>query len=690
MDIIQINPYRLLGIYSNSSTKERIANNNRLKAFLKVGKTISFQLDLPQLLPAINRTTDAVAKAEAKLTLPNEQLRYAQFWFIKITPMDDIAMNHLFAGNIENAISIWEKKENVSSLQNRIVCALIQSKYNEALIYAEKLYSAHSTDFVNVVLGENHTASTEELGYCFLDEFYSAIGVQVFSYSLCDNWKQYLKNKSITPIIETLQSAIDTAKSSKGKGIKARFIAGINLMNDTKSSLSQLRSLLTESNLQYQMIADKLGLEILQCGIDYYNDSEALDAASKAMKLHAYALSIVVGKMAKDRCKENMDILQKIIDELPPVEVFAENRAVNKLVEEFYNENYHFNGAKNFLFGCEPYLISIKSKLGANNQFYIEISTSIANILLSFVIKKYNEQVNETLASNFEINKENTLRELMLMLRPSWNIILNIEELNTSNDFTNKRFKPNKKNIEKFIAQLDNHFPYNGYKFDISENPIDRLGLGNRLEDLGGKPTFRSRSHPYATLTENFMSGYRMEEFINLKIEEDYFNECKEDFQRKKCYANSYKHYLEKFPNGKFVEQVKQFESTSQHEYELYNEHKKNIAGCKMYMKTYPNGWFINDIKNDFDRLLFEYYKSIKKLKNYIREYPNGKHVSEATDIIKKEHKVILMWILGILIPSIIIAVFITLEWSIILAIIIAVLVLLSIISYSLDDENKK
>lgn len=689
LDIIQDNPYHLLGIYSNSPTKERVANHNRLKAFLKVGKPVSFQLDLPQLLPAINRSAEAVSDADAKLTLPNEQLRYAQFWFMKATALDDIAMNHLIAGNVDGAISIWEKKDNASSLQNRIVCALIQNNYNEALVCADKLYSVHAADFVGIVLGESHTATAEDLEYRFLDEVYSAIGTRILSYSLCDNWKQYLENKSVTPLIETLQSAINTAKSSKGKGIKARLAAGTELMSATEASLSQLRSLLTESNLQYQMIADKLGLEILQCGIDYYNGSEAADAAYKAMKLQTYALSIVVGKMAKDRCKENVDILQKIIDDLPPVEVFEESRAINKLIREFYSENYHFNGAKDFLFGCEPYLISIKSKLGINNQFYVELSTSIANILLNFVIEKYNEQVNETLASNLEINKEDTLRGLMRMLRPSWNIILNIEELNTSNDFTNKRFKPNKKNIKEFIEQLDNHFPYNGnHTRNIFDNHFLVVEAMNELRAQFGDTNYWDSRRPYATLTENFMSGYREEKFIDLKIEEDYFNECKEDFQRKECDAFSYRYYLEKFPHGKFVEQVKQFKSTSQHEHELYNEHKKDIAGCKMYMKTYPNGWFINDIKNDFDRLLFEYYKSIKKLKNYIREYPNGQHVSEATDIIKKEHTITLAWILGILIPSIIIAVFIILEWSIVLAIIIAVVALLSTIGYLFNDEK--
>ena len=50
MNILQNNPYRILGVYSNSPIKERLANHNRLKAFLKVGKSVSFPLDLHQYL----------------------------------------------------------------------------------------------------------------------------------------------------------------------------------------------------------------------------------------------------------------------------------------------------------------------------------------------------------------------------------------------------------------------------------------------------------------------------------------------------------------------------------------------------------------------------------------------------------------------------------------------------------------
>ena len=150
MNILQNNPYRILGVYSNSPTRERLANHNRMKAFLKVGKPVSFPLDLSQYLFSINRSEASAADAEAKLTLPKDQILHAQFWFIKMTPLDEVAFNHLFAGEIDKAEEIWQKRECASSLQNRIVCALMCSKYAGAISLAETLYN--NTQYVNQLI----------------------------------------------------------------------------------------------------------------------------------------------------------------------------------------------------------------------------------------------------------------------------------------------------------------------------------------------------------------------------------------------------------------------------------------------------------------------------------------------------------------------------------------------------------
>lgn len=144
MKLITENPYRILGVYANSSKKERVANQGKIKAFLKVGKSIEFPLDLGDYLGPIQRTDLVVSAAEAKLSLVNEQMLYAQFWFLKQTPLDEIAFNKLISGDKAGALNIWRKKSTLSSLQNRLICALFDRRLADAMQIADELYSTYS------------------------------------------------------------------------------------------------------------------------------------------------------------------------------------------------------------------------------------------------------------------------------------------------------------------------------------------------------------------------------------------------------------------------------------------------------------------------------------------------------------------------------------------------------------------
>ena len=304
MNILQNNPYRQLGVYSNSPTKERLANHNRMKAFLKVGKSVSFPLDVPQYLSSINRTEASAADAEAKLTLPKDQILHAQFWFIKTTPLDEVAFNHLFAGEIDKAEEIWQKRECLSALQNRIVCALIRNRYDSAIKCAEVLYgnTQYLNQFVSTIIGTGGNFDVSNLAFSFLDILCDEIGAsKLLPFIANSSWKEHIGEKAVKPLIDSIQEAINIAQKTKGKGSNARLNAGETLRRNTRNAILQLKGFLSTKDLQYQMIADKLGLEILQCGIDYFNDSEEPDAAHKAMSLQKYAKSIAVGQMAKDK-----------------------------------------------------------------------------------------------------------------------------------------------------------------------------------------------------------------------------------------------------------------------------------------------------------------------------------------------------------------------------------------------------
>ena len=404
MKILQNNPYRLLGVYANSPTKERLANHNRMKAFLKVGKPVSFPLDVSQYLSSINRSEASVADAEAKLTLPKEQILYAQFWFVKTTPLDDVAFNHLFAGEIDKAEEIWQKRECASSLQNLIVCALMCGKYAGAISLAETLYS--NTQYINqlvaAVVGMGGNFNVSDLTFSFIDILCDEIGTnKLLSFITNAIWKDYIKDKAVKPIINHIQDAIDVAHNSKGKGATARLEAGRTLMRSTKDMLSDLRRLLSVSDIQYEVIADKLAQEILQCGIDYYNNTNDDDAPHNAMILQKYALSVAVGNLVKNRCKENVDTLEKVG---PEYAVRNEITFLMNIVKQLRSEGGHDKYSIIFGLGHSisdvqglveksiPYINRMKEKLGSSDDLYIKVTSAVVSAAVNAIVEIINMQ----------------------------------------------------------------------------------------------------------------------------------------------------------------------------------------------------------------------------------------------------------------------------------------------------------
>lgn len=551
MNILRNNPYRLLGVYSNSPTKERLANHNRMKAFLKVGKTVSFPLDLPQYLSAIQRTEASVMDAEAQLTLPKDQLLYAQFWFVKATHLDEVAFNHLFAGEIDKAEEIWQKKDTASSLQNRIVCALMREDYRRAVTCAEILYGnpLYSNQFVSAVLGADGNADVASLAFRFLDVLCDEAGAnQLLPFIDDDAWESHVEEKAVKPLVDSIQDAIAIAKKSKGKGAEARLNAGEALRENTRSAFQQLKGFLSATDLQYQMIADKLGLEILQCGIDYYNASDKPEAAHKAMSLQKYAQSIVVGQMAKDRCKENVDILQKIIDDLPPLEVYAEDKAIQKILASFVVQPDLMSYSIKLIKECAPYVVAIKEKLGNRHPYYLNISTRIVDNAIANVVSEVNEA---QLSEDFE-----TLKKALI---EAWRTQLYMDKFDLKPEYRDGRYKQNRDVLYKIIHDCS------GFESE-KLSALYRYGCG-------------------------WCIGLNVDD-VDLRTDDEFYISC--------ASIASFKAYIEKFPSGKHVE-----EARSKIEL-LYFRSAKTLLDYRHFISNFPNSSLVKNAQEAIDKILKE------------------------------------------------------------------------------------
>ncbi len=486
MKILTENPFRILGVFANASKKDVVANKGKMAAFLKVGRSVSFPLDLTALLGEVNRTEQNVNDAESHLAIAKEQLKYAQFWFLKMTPLDDIAFNRLSAGNTDEAISIWNKQENLSSLQNKMVCYLAKNYIPLAISSAIRLYEKFGNEYISKISNADTLGlTTTDLTHLFIDTLGAEIDLARLMNTLIDEeskpfsqlegssyeeWKAYIKSQTTPPLIQKISSEVERAKRIEHNDASARYIAGKTLMNSTREALSQLKHILPSSDLQYQMIADKLGIEILQCGIDYYNNSDDPRAAYNAMDLQSYAASVVVGKQAKDRCEENVRILKKIIENLPPNAVLQEDKAIKEELARYTRLPDKISYAIDLLKKTKPHIQSIKTKLGANNPYYLKISTLIVQNALHNVIEEVNE-AQEPLAKLSELlsGMDPYLRRSLLSgrsldidqirdnvkgtLRNAWNATVIMDGFDLESGFKSQ-YTQNRNTLKSLCSQL--------------------------------------------------------------------------------------------------------------------------------------------------------------------------------------------------------------------------------------------
>jgi len=336
MKLIQENPYRIVGILSNATAKEIQTRKGKITAYAKVGKQVSSEYDFPFLNP-IEKDHKSIEKAFSSIQQSKEMLDNSLFWFLKTNSFDETALTYLINGDKDKAIEIWEKvthekevtSKNYSSFNNVGTLKLLGATSVEIKQGIEAklklIESSFFKNFVHAVAGEAFIIDNQKESEFFVNVLLSQLNGK-FSNSeiitLFENCNNNIKNFLIEKFTEEpfhkIESAIESTKRRRNLSNIDSYEYGFQLYNECKSNLEQLKSLLGVNDLKYKLIADNLAKEILQCGIDYFNKSQETDSTENyleyAIRLNKIAFSIAVGKLVKDRVKDNLETLENMKD----------------------------------------------------------------------------------------------------------------------------------------------------------------------------------------------------------------------------------------------------------------------------------------------------------------------------------------------------------------------------------------
>lgn len=397
LDKIVNNPFRILGVYANSRPAEIVSNCDDIEAYISIGQTVSFDLDFNNLMPQVLRTADSVSNAKKQINLPKDKLKHALFWFIKDSSSAH-AMNYLKNGDFDNTYEVFDIEESFASRINKAVAALIQND-DLGLAIANITEIIHDSDdlglrddFVKSICGDAFSITEDELAHLYIDTLLEEKDAQELLNLFIENGvsqddDDYLKEKVINEPISRINAEIAKAKAVQRDDADANYRADKALMNNTKSDLALVKKLLGATDMKYQILADDLADTILQCGVNYYNNTQDDDSIDKTMVLQKYACKIAVGKMCKDRCNQNVAILEKRKEEevIGVDLLFIVNEIQSYQIKEASIEN-----ARNLVNNTVPHLNNIKSKLGSSNEVYLQVSSAVANNAMGMLIAVIN------------------------------------------------------------------------------------------------------------------------------------------------------------------------------------------------------------------------------------------------------------------------------------------------------------
>lgn len=431
MNAVKNNPYRTLGLFGNSSEKELQKQIATIKRFAEVGKTKAFDYDFP-FFGEVVRSTEKVQEAASRIEQAKNKVHYALFWFLNSGHIDEAALNNLKEGHIEKATEIWEKTlkdttvtvknfaaiSNLSTLQLGIVTyngSFDPNKFTASIELKGKLIMSEACNsFITTVIGEGISINKDTILKEFADEVMQIIKpylnkanginssqlINAFN-SFPNEIRQYVSGKFTDRPINNIENQIEKTKQKRDDNPNDADEYGEELYKNTKEDLVFLKNVWGTNNVQYQMIANKLANEILQCAIEFFNELQGnndFDPGESAMKVMKMAKAINPTGQTKSRLDENIENVQEWINDSEErnrhSKIKEDLEFVASKLQRFQNIPDTISNAKDLVVSCKPKLINIKTALGSTDDFYSKLSSAVVNNALNTLISVVNEAQN--------------------------------------------------------------------------------------------------------------------------------------------------------------------------------------------------------------------------------------------------------------------------------------------------------
>jgi hypothetical protein len=318
--IVKNNPFRVLGCFANCTAKERISNKSRLSAFARVNKTCDFPSDMKEILGDVTRTPSSIAEAEQALNLPEDQIKYALFWFVKSSPLDQVALGHASVADLDKAKEIWKKRDCWSSSLNLGVLALTQGDLDDAVDHLTTLVhdAEQRSQFLSAIGPDSTQIDETQLARVLINELKQSFSWEELlnsyqSYGSTYDDDEYIQSQAISEPIKTINESIDKIEARRVTPYNAEVYCR-QLLNETSEALSFLDEHADSDSVQKSMVCDKLAKQLSWLADKITDDrTEDLNALRQARMYTQKALEIAQGDSAIEECKSQLSSINSLM-----------------------------------------------------------------------------------------------------------------------------------------------------------------------------------------------------------------------------------------------------------------------------------------------------------------------------------------------------------------------------------------
>lgn len=419
MDSIFNNPFRIIGLSANCTGREIQRQRAKLTALSNIKKEIITDFDFTPL-PGIKRNTESLNSAFSQIENPQNRIIYALFWFTVCGNSDELAFQCLASGRIEKALEIWHTIVESASLTSRKISALNNlstlnflnafsdsqielSFFRQAIGLKLMLFETdYFEKFRELVLPNKEKISFDEVTKQFstmlvtnLENNFShncnssELAIDVSEIAEIAEESPINIQESLLEVLATdaeskIENALTEIERRREDDYESVIALGEELYRRTRKPLKALKSILGIRAIRYEMIADKISLEVLSCAVEYFNSNneEMINAPFwRTLRLFRRAALLAVSESVKEKIALNISNVEEweegTEEERKFSEVEAEIEQIKSNLDNFQTQTATSANASGLVIACRPLLKILKEKLGADDEFYIQLSSIV-------------------------------------------------------------------------------------------------------------------------------------------------------------------------------------------------------------------------------------------------------------------------------------------------------------------------